>query len=649
MEPNHSPLKTPLDPSKKPLGQDAADSMLLDAAAGNQEKRQSLEIIEEAREKTYKYKSFGGQLFMGEFHHQLVFPFPEQTAEERQLGEDYTEKVMDFLRHNLDPDEVDATRTIPVHVLEELGKLGVFAMKVPKEYGGLGFSQTNYNRVVMHVASYCGATAVLISAHQSIGVPQPVKLYGTEEQKKRILPLFRQGKISAFALTEPDVGSDPAQMSATAKLSEDGSHYILNGDKLWCTNGTIADIIVVMACTAPKLVKGKEKKQISAFVVDMKTPGIEIIHRCERMGIGGIYNGLLKFTNVSVPAENLLWAEGRGLALALGTINVGRLTLPAACTGAAKLSLSIARRWGTERIQWGMPIGLHESGREKIAYIAATTLAMEAITWLTASWADQGNVDLRIESAMAKLFTTEALWKIADMTMQLRGGRGYEKASSLKARGEVPYPVERIMRDCRVNLILEGSSEIMKLFLAREAMDPHLKMASPWLNKKSTPVEKRQALFKMAKFYSTWYPKQKLTWLKQATLPDLGELTSHYRFIERQSRKMSAALFEAMLKYKQKLELKQMFLGRLVEIGTELFAMAATCSYAQHCHQKNPSNPSPLELADYFCWISRRRIKAQFAALCDNDDELTNKIAEKVVKKDFRWLEKGIEWIGPDC
>lgn len=616
-------------------------------AGSNKGKQQALEATEEAREKEYKHPSFAGQLFMGKFDTKLLFPFPTQTDEDRQIGDALTEKLMDFLRKNLDPEEVDATRTIPPKVIEEMGRLGIFALKVPKAYGGLEFSQTNYNRLIMQVASYCGSTAVLISAHQSIGVPQPIKLYGTDEQKKRFLPRFREGKISAFALTEPDVGSDPAQMSAEAHLSEDGSHYILNGLKLWCTNGVLADVIVVMARTPSKVVNGKEKKQISAFILEMNSPGVEIVHRCEFMGLGGIYNALLKFTNVKIPKENLLWAEGRGLALALGTINVGRLTLPAACTGAAKQCLSICRRWGKERVQWGMPIGMHEAGKEKIAFIAATTFAMEAITWLTSDWADKGKVDIRIEAAMAKLFTTESLWKIVDMTMQLRGGRGYEKGRSLKARGEVPYPVERMMRDCRINMILEGSSEIMKLFLAREAMDPHLKIAGPLLSKKSSFLEKTKALFNAIGFYTTWYPKQVFGGFSKGSYPELGELEKHYQFVKVTSHKMTKTLFDAMAKYRQKLELKQLLLGRLMEIGTELFAISAVCSYAEQCLRKNPQDRSPVELADYFCWIARRRIKERFAALRDNDDKKTDILAEKVLNKEFRWLEEGVEWMGP--
>ncbi|MBA2727893.1 MAG: acyl-CoA dehydrogenase family protein, partial [Parachlamydiaceae bacterium] len=520
----------------------------------NEGKSQALEIAEDAREKEFLKQSFGGSLFMGDFTPDMVFPFPEQTASDKKEADEFIEKLTILLKEKLDPEEVDATREIPKELIKEMAAIGVFAMKIPKEYGGLGFSQANYNRIVMKVASYCGSTAVLISAHQSIGVPQPLKMFGTEEQKKKYFPRFRQGAISAFALTEPDVGSDPAQMTVEAKLSDDGSHYVLDGDKLWCTNGTIAEVIIVMAKTAPKIVNGKEKKQISAFIVEMNSPGVKVVHRCNFMGLNAIYNGLLRFTNVIVPKENLLAGEGRGLAMALATINVGRLTLPAACTGAAKLSLLISRKWGKERVQWGMPVGLHEAGRNKIAYIAATTLAMEAMTWLTSSWSDNASADIRIEAAMAKLFCTESLWKIIDLTMQLRGGRGYEKASSLIARGEVGYPVERMMRDCRINTILEGSSEIMKLFLAREAIDPHLKQAGPLLSRKASIGTKIKTAFNLLKFYSLWYPKQMFKGLWGNSYQDLGELGTHYNYVEKYSHKLARKLFTYMMLYRQKLE-----------------------------------------------------------------------------------------------
>jgi alkylation response protein AidB-like acyl-CoA dehydrogenase len=613
----------------------------------NEKARQAMEIAEEARSSDYIHPSFAAYLFMGSFRSDLMYPFPKQRPEDKKIGDEFIETLTSYLSKNLDPEEVDRTQEIPPDVIKEMAKMGVFAMKVPKQYGGLGFSQVNYNRVITAVGSYCGATTVLISAHQSIGVPQPLKMFGTEEQKKKFFPRFREGAISAFALTEPEVGSDPAQMSSEAKLSEDGRFYILNGAKLWCTNGVIADLIIVIAKTAPKIIKGKEKKQISAFILEMNTPGIEILQRCEFMGLNGIYNAYIKFTNVKIPVENRISDEGRGLAMALATINVGRLTLPAGSLGCAKQCLSIVRRWGKSRIQWGQPVGLHEPGREKIAFIAATTFALEAITFLTSNWQDKGDRDIRIEAAMAKMFASESLWKIVDMTMQLRGGRGYEKARSLKARGEPPYAVERMMRDCRINMILEGSSEIMRLFLAREAMDPHLKRIGILLNPKTSASEKVKGFFKILGHYAVWYSKQLILEFSRKPYREMKELSSCFSYIERTSHKLARTLFFYMARHQQKLEKRQLILGRLMDIGTDLFVMSAACSYALSLAKENPQDKTPIELAKHFCLLAQRRIKEKFMALDDNDDRQNNSLAKEALEGNYKWLEEGVIWVGP--
>lgn len=602
----------------------------------NLEKQQALRATEEARQEQIKHKSFAQLMFEGTFDPSYLLPFPVQDPLELEEGEYFIENLAKYLEANLDPNKVDKTREIPKKVIKEMGKRGVFALKIPKKYGGLGFSQANYNRLVSRVASYCGSTAVLISAHQSIGVPQPLKDYGTEEQKQKFLPLFREGKISAFALTEPDVGSDPARMSSTAILSEDCTHYILNGTKLWCTNGTIADYIVVMAKTAPKVIHGKERDQISAFVLDMRSPGIEIEHRCEFMGLSGIYNGQLKFTNVQIPVENLIDAEGRGLAMALGTINIGRLTLPAASAGVAKQALNIARRWGKERVQWGMPVGLHEAGRAKIAYIASTTFALEALSTLTSLWQDEEKYDIRIEAAMAKMFSTESLWSVVDQILQLRGGRGYEKATSLIARGEVGFPVERMMRDCRINTILEGSTEIMKLFLTREALDPHLKRLIKLLKKASIGEKIKSAISAFA-YYLIWYPKQ---WIRSYLTPlylSWGPFSKTMRFSDRMTHKISKKLFSSLLRYREGLEEKQMLVGRLMEMQTEIFAMSVVSAYAKHLKTKESE-----ELAKHFCKEATLRVKKLYKELKINNDSSANTLAKKTLDGVFQSLEDGI-------
>jgi alkylation response protein AidB-like acyl-CoA dehydrogenase len=621
------------------------DEMIIDTSKMNAGKRAAMEIAEGARDGEVN-RGFAQQLFMGTYAPQLLAPFPVQDQAERAIGDALCAQVGDYLAAHLDPEEVDATRTIPAEVVDELFRLGVFAMKVPKEYGGLGLSQVNYNRVMMRIASFCASTAVLVSAHQSIGVPQPLKLFGTPEQKKKYFPRFRQHAISAFALTEPGVGSDPSQMTTTAELAADGTHYLLSGDKLWCTNGPIADIMVVMARTKPKMVHGREKAQITALLVEKDMAGIEVVHRCDFMGIRGIQNGLIRFHQVRVPVENVLWGEGKGLKLALTTLNTGRLTLPAACTGVAKQCLSICRRWGNQRVQWGLPIGAHEAGRAKLAFIASTTFAMEAVSWLTSHWADRHDVDIRIEAAMAKLFCSEMGWKIVDQTMQMRGGRGYEKASSLQARGEEAYPVERMMRDMRINLIIEGTSEIMKLFLAREAMDPHLKLAADILRTNNALGVKMKAGVRLAAFYSGWYLKQWFNSSLWSQHSEMGTLSGHASYVRASSHRLARTIFHYMGLYRDKLERKQMLLGHLMDIGTELFAMSATCSYALS-QAKERGSDAPMSLADFFCRDATRRIEDHYRALGNEDNTLMNQVGKAVLTGEHRWLEEGVQWIGP--
>lgn len=616
--------------------------LLIDTSKMSEDKRQAMEVAESARELDWTKPSFGSRLFMGEFGYDMVDDFPVQSAEDKLIGDEFCAKVEAFLQANLDAEEVDATRTIPQNVIDGLFELGVFAMKVPKEYDGLGFTQVNYNRTMMMLATYCASTAVLVSAHQSIGVPQPLKLFGTEAQKKKYFPRFRKDTISAFALTEPGVGSDPSKMITEAVPDADGKMWTINGEKLWCTNGPIAGLLVVMAKTPPRLVRGKERQQITAFIVEGNAPGLEVKHRCDFMGIRGIQNGLMHFTNVRVPTENIIWGEGKGLKLALTTLNTGRLTLPAACTGVAKTCLSIVRRWGNEREQWGLPIGQHEAGREKIAYIASGTLAMEAVTWLTSHWADEKDKDIRLEAAMAKLFCSEMACKITDLTVAIRGGRGYEKASSLYERGEDPWPVERMYRDTRINTIIEGTSDIMRLFLAREAMDPHLKMAADILKSSTPAMQKLRCGVKLAGFYAGWYTNQWVNASLWKGFDEMGRLADHYQGIDSMAHRLARTIFHYMGLYRDRLERKQVVLGHLMDIGTELFAMAATCSYARKLKQQNPNDDTPISLADYFCREATRRIEAHFHNLSDRDDRLMSGVAKAVLKGEYTWLETGM-------
>jgi alkylation response protein AidB-like acyl-CoA dehydrogenase len=599
--------------------------------------KEARQVAEAARETEWSQPSFVRQLFLGHLDMSLIYPWPQPDPEEQKRAAEFHKKV-DALLATVDALKIEADDKIPDSVIDGLRKIGAFGIKIPREYGGLGLSQTSYNRAIATIAMHCSALGVLLSAHQSIGVPQPLKMFGTEEQKKKYLPGLAQGMISAFALTEPDVGSDPARMSASADPTEDGSAYILNGEKLWCTNGPIADVMVVMARTPAR--DGK-RKGITAFIVESAWPGVETLHRCEFMGLRGIENGVIKFTNVRVPKENLLWGEGKGLKLALITLNTGRLTIPATCAAAGKYCLSVARKWSNQRQQWGAPVGKHDAIAQKIAELAGLTFAMEAIAGLSAGLADAGKSDIRLEAAIAKMFNSEAGWRVVDETMQIRGGRGYETAQSLKNRGEEPIPLEQIMRDMRINMIFEGSSEIMRLFIAREAVDPHLSKAGAMVDPDAATGEKLKGAMGLGTHLAGWVPGLVAGWGRWPQYADYGELAPHLRFVSRAARRLGRVLFYAMTRFGPKLEKRQSVLFRLVDVGAELFAMAATCAHARSLVEAG-GDKTAITLADNFCRASSRRVRKLFHDVFDNDDVRDYRLAQDVLAGRYSWLEEGL-------
>ena len=601
------------------------------------------DIAEAAREQEWAAPSFVRELFLGKLRMDLIHPYPEQDPTEIARAKPFLDNLERFLREQVDSDRIDREGEIPEEVIAGLRDLGAFGIKIPREYGGLGLSQLSYMKAIELVSSIDGSLTALLSAHQSIGVPQPLKMFGSEAQKKKYFPRLAKGAISAFALTEESVGSDPAAMETTAIPSDDGDAWILNGEKLWCTNGTKAELLVVMARTPSKMVGGTEKKQITAFIVETKWQGVEVIHRCHFMGLKALYNGVMRFSNVRVPKENVLWGEGKGLKLALITLNTGRLTLPISSVAAGKRCLEIARRWAAERVQWGRPIGQHDAIAQKLGRMAANTLAMEAVAELCGAMAERGGYDIRLEAAIAKLYNSEAGWRIIDDTVQIRGGRGYETADSLRARGEAPVPVERIMRDFRINLIFEGSSEIMHLFIAREAVDKHLQIAGDVVMPGKTTKERLAGLARSAAFYGWWYPSRWIGWGFWPRYSEFGRLARHVRFVERSARRLARGVFHSMVRFGPKLEHRQSVLFRLVDVAAELFAMAATCARAQALRARDPAaGARAVRLADVFCRQARRRVRAKFSGLRRNEDVPTYKLAQEILAGEHRWLERDI-------
>ena len=598
--------------------------------------REARQVAEEAREGEWSRPSFGKDLFLGRLRLDLIHPQPPVDPAAVEKGEQFLARLRAFLTHHVDPHAIERDARIPEDVIDGLKELGALGMKVPEQYGGLGLSQVYYNRALTLAGSWHSSLSTLLSAHQSIGVAEPLLLFGTEEQKQRWLPLVARTHISAFLLTEPDVGSDPARLGTTATPEEDGSGYRLNGVKLWATNGAIADIVVVMA----KVPDGG----ITAFVLPYESDGVTIEHRNRFMGLRGIENSVTRLDDVFVPTENVIGRVGQGLKVALTTLNTGRLALPAICVGTSKWAVKVAREWAVERVQWGQPVGKHDAVAQKVAFIAASAFGMEAMLDVASRMADDKRNDIRIEAAIAKLYASELGWRVVDELMQVRGGRGYETAESLRARGEKPVPVEQAMRDMRINRIFEGSTEIMHLLIAREAVDQHLNVAGELLEGDGDLKAKVRSAVQAGGFYSRWLPRLAVgEGMRPGAFDEFGELAPHVRFVERASRRLARSTFYAMGRWQAGLEKRQAVLGRIVDIGAELFAIASAAVYADTIRREHPERAAAAnDLADLFCRQARRRVEALFGALFANDDTDAYALAQGVLGDRFAWIEEGI-------
>ncbi|MFJ2399264.1 MULTISPECIES: acyl-CoA dehydrogenase family protein [unclassified Streptomyces] len=603
--------------------------------------REARQVAEAAREQDWRKPSFAKELFLGRFRLDLIHPHPLPPDEAVQRGEEFLAKLRDFCETKIDSARIEREARIPDEVVDGLKELGALGMKIDTKYGGLGLTQVYYNKALALVGSASPAIGALLSAHQSIGVPQPLKLFGTKEQKDTFLPRCARTDISAFLLTEPDVGSDPARLATSAV--PDGDDYVLDGVKLWTTNGVVADLLVVMA-RVPK--SEGHKGGITAFVVEAGSDGITVEHRNAFMGLRGLENGVTRFHQVRVPAANRIGPEGAGLKIALTTLNTGRLSLPAMCVGAGKWCLKIAREWSAAREQWGKPVAFHEAVGAKISFIAATTFALEAVVDLSSQMADEDRNDIRIEAALAKLYGSEMSCLMADELVQIRGGRGFETAASLKARGERAVPAEQILRDLRINRIFEGSTEIMHLLIAREAVDAHLSVAGDLIDPEKSLSDKAKAGANAGVFYAKWLPKLVAG---PGQLPrSYGEfqhgvdLSPHLRYVERSARKLARSTFYAMSRWQGRMETKQGFLGRIVDIGAELFAMSAACVRAELLRTSGEHGREAYQLADAFCRQSRIRVDELFGRLWTNTDELDRRVVKGVMSGTYTWLEEGV-------
>ncbi len=399
---------------------------------------------------------FVKNLFWGRFRSELVFPYPIETPDERKKCDDLLNRVEDYLRNEHPAIEIDQEEYIPEWVIKRLFDLGVMGITIPEEYGGLGLGVTSYNRVLERIGSYCGSTAVMVSAHQSIGCKALV-LFGNEEQKKRFLPKVARDYLSAFCLSEPQVGSDAAGQETRCEKSKDGKYFILNGEKKWSTSAAYSGLFTVMA--KQRMIdppSGKERDAVTALICTPDMEGVDVFeNNRSKTGIRGTWQGRIRFTNVRVPIENLLHKEGKGLNVALTCLNYGRCTLSAGVTGAAKRARDQATKWVQTRYQFGRPLADFELVQQRIARMSALCFAMDSLLYATTGMLDRKDSDIMVETAICKVFCSSMGWEVIDDAMQIMGGEGYVTENEF----------ERLWRDNRIHRIVEGSNEVMQSFI----------------------------------------------------------------------------------------------------------------------------------------------------------------------------------------
>jgi alkylation response protein AidB-like acyl-CoA dehydrogenase len=565
---------------------------------------------------------FANALFFGHFNAPLLFPYPQLSREEQEETDKAVADVRRFCEEHIDATVIDRNAEIPQSVVDGLSKLGVLGLTAPKEYGGRAFSQLANTCVMEVIGGHDAAVGVFVNAHHSIGI-RALLLFGTKEQKDRWLPpLVRGEQLAAFALTEPEAGSDAANVQTTATPTPDGKTYVLNGTKRWITNGGIARVLTVMARTPGSA--GNKKKEITAFLVTPEMPGFEVVEkRMEKVGIRGTATGRLAFHDMPVPAENVLGKLGRGLPIALTVLNFGRTTFGACCTGAAKTCLRAAAAHAKKRVQFQQPLAEFELVKKKIAYMAAHAFAMEATTAQCASFIDRGFEDYKLETAMLKVWSTEALWNIVNDTIQIYGGKAFF----------TDEPYERMMRDARLNQIGEGANDVLRAFIAMVGIKP---VGDSLLKVKEAAKNPLRGLGTLWDFGRGQLSSRVSTPGVPVRSPGLRPQAAE---LARSVRDFGHAVQATLWQYRKKPEeflFRQYVHERLADAACELYASSCTLSRLDHLLTAGTGNAAEVAgdvaAGRYFLKLSDRRLKQCLAALKDNDDEDTTAMADEVLK-----------------
>jgi len=562
--------------------------------------------------------SFMKSLFQGKIEHELLFPYPTVSPEEAEYLDTFLEMLRKFSEDHVDSVAIDENEKIPREVLDGLGELGLWGLIIPEEYEGYGFSQTAYSKVFEEVAKIDASIVVTLGAHSSIGL-KGIILFGTDEQKQKYLPKLATGEqYAAFALTEPGSGSDAASITTRAELSDDGQHYILNGNKIWITNGGIADVFTVFAQTEVE-VDGEKKDKISAFIVTRDMDGFSSGAGEKKLGIRGTSTTELYFDNVKVPAENLLGEKGKGFKVAMMILNSGRLGLATGCVGGMKELVEMSADHALQREQFNMRIADFEMIQEKIAHMEMATYVTESMAYHTTGLADMEDVDYSLESAICKAYASEKLWYVVNEALQISAGAGYMQE----------YPYERILRDSRINMIFEGTNEILRLFIAlagMEAPGEYLKKVGKALR---DPIKSAGLLtdyvYKRIR-RSVAHPE--MPQAHEALKPSVDAFT---RYVD----EFAGTVDKVLTKHGKKIIQREHIQKRIAEAAMELYAMATTISRttADIESRGEEATETGITICNAFCEESWRRIRRRLAMTESNQDEALNDIADSVYKR----------------
>jgi alkylation response protein AidB-like acyl-CoA dehydrogenase len=560
--------------------------------------RQAEEVLASLPQQTGVAKG----LFEGRFVADWVFPYPRLRDDERAEVERAVAELELFCDAHLDPERIDREADIPREVIDGLSELGVLGMTAPTEFGGRGFSQMAYGRVMEVIGSRCSSTAIFVNAHHSIGM-RALLLFGTDEQKRRWLPDLVSGrKLAAFALTEPEAGSDAGNVQTMATPTADGTGFVLNGEKRYITNGAIAEFLTVMARTP---VDGSNATAITAFVVTPDMPGFEVVEaRMEKLGVRGSATARLAFHDMFVPRENILGPPGKGLKLALTVLDFGRTTFGAVCTGAAKTCLRLASEHARTRRQFGRPLAEFELVQKKLACMAAWTYAMEAMTTVTAGLIDRGLEDYMLETAMLKVWSTERLWTIVNDAFQIHGGAAYF----------TDRPLERLLRDHRINQIGEGANEVLLSFIALAGM------RGPGLRLKEMAGAVRRPTSAVGKVSHFLSDALRLRFSSPTAPIQNPELKPAARRLAKLIRRLGTAVTFALVRHREEIVERQLVQERIAWTAMELFATA--CAMSRWDYELMKNDHSRDAVARFFIADSLRRAETQFREMNANDDQI---------------------------